>query len=113
MPTAVRFSPDGRVFVAEKNGVIKVYDNLDGHDAHGLRGPADERRLLGHGPAGPGPAAELPDEPYVYVLYTYDGPIGGRRRALERRLARRRPGHDRRVPGERAASRLRAPTATL
>src|SRR5258707_1007555 len=27
-PTAVRFSPDGRVFVAEKSGLIKVFDNL-------------------------------------------------------------------------------------
>ena len=27
-PTAVRFSPDGRVFVAEKSGIIKVFDNL-------------------------------------------------------------------------------------
>ena len=28
LPTVVRFSPDGRVFVAEKGGVIKVYDSL-------------------------------------------------------------------------------------
>ena len=27
-PTAVRFASDGRVFVAEKSGVIKVFDNL-------------------------------------------------------------------------------------
>ena len=27
-PTALRFSPDGRIFVAEKNGRIKVFDNL-------------------------------------------------------------------------------------
>ena len=27
-PTVVRFSPDGRVFVAEKSGLIKVFDNL-------------------------------------------------------------------------------------
>ena len=27
-PTAVRFSPDGRVFVAEKSGLIKVFANL-------------------------------------------------------------------------------------
>src|SRR5215211_21600 len=27
-PTAVRFAPDGRVFVAEKRGVIKVFDSL-------------------------------------------------------------------------------------
>jgi hypothetical protein len=27
-PTAVRFADDGRVFVAEKRGVIKVFDSL-------------------------------------------------------------------------------------
>ena len=27
-PTAVRFSADGRVFVAEKSGVIKIFDGL-------------------------------------------------------------------------------------
>ena len=27
-PTAVRFAPDGRVFVAEKGGIVKEYDNL-------------------------------------------------------------------------------------
>ncbi|MCI0670802.1 MAG: PQQ-dependent sugar dehydrogenase, partial [Myxococcaceae bacterium] len=28
LPTVVRFAPDERVFVAEKNGRIKVFDNL-------------------------------------------------------------------------------------
>ena len=28
-PTAVRFAPNGMVFVAEKNGKIEVYENLD------------------------------------------------------------------------------------
>src|ERR671930_1038443 len=27
-PTAIRFSADGRVFVAEKSGLIKVFDSL-------------------------------------------------------------------------------------
>src|SRR5919205_271507 len=27
-PTVVRFSPDGRVFVGEKSGLVKVFDNL-------------------------------------------------------------------------------------
>ena len=27
-PTVVRFSPDGRIFVAEKSGIIKVYASL-------------------------------------------------------------------------------------
>src|SRR5689334_12421549 len=28
LPTAVRFSPDGKVFVAEKSGLIKVFDSI-------------------------------------------------------------------------------------
>ncbi len=28
LPTALEFSPDGRVFVAEKRGTIKVYSSL-------------------------------------------------------------------------------------
>src|SRR3712207_2873007 len=28
-PTSVRFSPDGRVFVAEKRGTVKVFDGLE------------------------------------------------------------------------------------
>ncbi len=39
-PTAVRFSPDGRVFVAEKAGKILVYDNLDDPSPEYLRRPA-------------------------------------------------------------------------
>ena len=39
-PTAVRFAPDGRVFVAEKSGLIKVFDALDDTLADRLRRPA-------------------------------------------------------------------------
>ena len=28
LPTVVRFSPDGRVFVAEKSGLVKVFDSM-------------------------------------------------------------------------------------
>ena len=74
-PTAVRFSPDGRVFVAEKGGLIKVFDSLSDTDADGLRRPQHE------GPRLLGPRAcsawrwtrTSPTRPYVYVLYTYDG----------------------------------------
>ena len=72
-PTAVRFSPDGRVFVAEKSGVIKVFADLDdptptlfadlGEEVHNFW----DRGLLGLA-LDPG----FPAEPYLYVLYTYD-----------------------------------------
>lgn len=77
-PTAVRFSPDGRVFVAEKSGIIKVFDSLSDSlptvfadlrtNVHNYW----DRGLLG---LALDPA--FPTRPYVYVLYTYDGPIGG------------------------------------
>jgi len=76
-PTVVRFAPDGRVFVAEKAGLVKVFD-----------GPGDstpsvvadlrtnvhdpiERGLLGLA-LDPG----FPANPYLYVLYTYDHVLG-------------------------------------
>ena len=78
-PTAIEFSPDGRVFVAEKSGIIKVFDgvndttptifadlrtNTHNYWDRGLLGMAlDPQFTTGR--------------PYVYVLYTYDGNIGG------------------------------------
>jgi glucose/arabinose dehydrogenase len=77
-PTAVRFSPDGRVFVAEKSGIIKVFDSLSDSSPTvftDLRTNVHnywDRGLLGLA-LDPG----FPTRPYVYVLYTYDGSIGG------------------------------------
>jgi glucose/arabinose dehydrogenase len=77
-PTAVRFSPDGRVFVAEKSGVIKVFDNLSDPTPvvfADLRTQVHnywDRGLLDIALA-PG----FPADPWVYALYTFDAPIGG------------------------------------
>jgi len=78
-PTAVQFAADGRIFVAEKSGLIKVF--------HGLSDPSPtvfadlrtqvhnfwDRGLLG--------IALDPQfssgRPYVYVLYTHDAAVGG------------------------------------
>jgi glucose/arabinose dehydrogenase len=80
-PTAIRFAADGRVFVAEKSGNIKVFDNLadttptvfsalqtNVHNFwdRGLLGLALDPSLTG----GTG------NGPYVYVLYAYDHILG-------------------------------------
>ncbi len=78
-PTNLRFSPDGRVFVSEKSGLIKEFDNFSDTTAtivadlttnvhnywdRGLLGMAlDPQFTTGR--------------PYIYVLYTYDAGIGG------------------------------------
>jgi uncharacterized repeat protein (TIGR01451 family) len=72
-PTAVKFAADGRVFVAEKSGLVKVFDNLSDPSPTvfaDLRTPVYDywdRGLLGlelH--------PDFPATPYVYVLYSLD-----------------------------------------
>src|SRR3954468_23908638 len=77
-PTAIRFAPDGRVFVAEKSGLVKVFDSLSDPQPDvfaDLRTQVHnfwDRGLLGMA-LDPG----FPERPYVYVLYTHDAAIGG------------------------------------
>jgi glucose/arabinose dehydrogenase len=76
-PTRFQFAPDGRVFVAEKSGIIKVFDGVDDRtpttfaDLRTNTYDFWDRGLLGMvlDPA-------FPTRPYVYVLYTYDAPPG-------------------------------------
>ena len=80
-PTAMRFAADGRVFVTEKGGAIKIFDDLSDptpttytglltnvHDFwdRGLLGLALDPSLTGGSGTGS----------YVYVLYSYDHVLG-------------------------------------
>jgi glucose/arabinose dehydrogenase len=77
-PTAVAFSPDGRVFVAEMSGIIKVFDNISDTapdvfaDLRTNVHEVGERGLLGMA-VNP----NFPSDPYVHVVYSYDADIGG------------------------------------
>src|SRR4051812_12988119 len=77
-PTSVRFSPDGRVFVAEKSGLIKVYSSLSDPTPTTF---ADLRTQVydywDRGLLGLALDPDFPQQPYVYALYSYDAPIGG------------------------------------
>jgi glucose/arabinose dehydrogenase len=77
-PTAVRFSSDGRVFVAEKSGLVKVFDNLSDTTPTVF---ADLRTQVHNfwdrGLLDVALAPGFPTDPWVYVLYTFDAAIGG------------------------------------
>ncbi len=77
-PTTVQFSRDGRVFVAEKSGLIKVFDDLSDTTPTTF---ADLRTKVynswDRGLLGMVLDPDFPTNPYVYVLYTHDAPIGG------------------------------------
>jgi glucose/arabinose dehydrogenase len=77
-PTVLQFASDGRIFVGQKNGVIKVFQSLSDTNPvtfADLSTKVDDywdRGLLGL--ALP---PDFPTNPSVYVLYAYDAPIGG------------------------------------
>jgi glucose/arabinose dehydrogenase len=76
-PMNIEFAPDGRIFVAEKAGRIRVFDSIADPtpalfaDLSAVVHNQHDRGLLGlalH--------PDFPAQPYVYVLYTYDAPPG-------------------------------------
>jgi glucose/arabinose dehydrogenase/PKD repeat protein len=76
-PTVVRFSADGRIFVAEKRGVIKVFDTLaDTSPTVFADLNVNVYNFWDRGLLGMALAPNFPTDPYVYVLYTYDHELG-------------------------------------
>jgi glucose/arabinose dehydrogenase len=77
-PTNVEFAPDGRVFVTEKRGVIKVFDGLDDPSATVF---ADLRTRVfngwDRGMLGLAIAPDYTTDPAIYVSYTLDQKPGG------------------------------------
>src|SRR3712207_2613513 len=77
-PSNVEFSRDGRVFVAEKSGLIKVFDGLSDTTPTTF---ADLRTKVHNfwdrGLLGLTLAPNFPSDPHVYVLYTHDAAVGG------------------------------------
>ncbi len=77
-PTAVAFAPDGRMFVAEKSGLSKLFD------APGDPTPVifanlrtNVHNFWDRGLATLALHPAFPAQPYVYVGYTLDAAIGG------------------------------------
>ncbi len=77
-PSAIAFSPDGRIFVAEKRGIIKVFDSLADTAPDTF---ADLRtevyNFWDRGLLGLTLHPNFPATPYVYALYTRDALPGG------------------------------------
>ena len=77
-PTVAQFAPDGRIFVGQKNGVIKVFSSLtDTNPVTFADLSAEVDDYWDRGLLGLTLDPNFPTRPYVYVLYTYDAAIGG------------------------------------
>lgn len=83
-PTAVRFAANGMVFVAEKNGKIEVYENLEDETPELFKNLTVETYDHGdRGLLGLAIDPEFPVKPYVYALFTYDHVLGSSEPAPE------------------------------
>jgi glucose/arabinose dehydrogenase/PKD repeat protein len=77
-PTVVQFAPDGRIFVGQKNGVIKVFSSLTDTNPVTFADLSTEvDDYWDRGLLGLALDPNFPTKPYIYVLYTYDAAIGG------------------------------------
>ncbi|MFI6761413.1 PQQ-dependent sugar dehydrogenase [Micromonospora sp. NPDC050417] len=76
-PTNIEFAPDGRVFVTEKGGQIKVFDDLaDPTPTIFADLSTNVHNQWDRGLLGLALPPDFPTTPWVYVLYTYDAPPG-------------------------------------
>ena len=78
-PTTFRIAPDGRVFVAQKNGRISVYDSFDDTEPElfaDLRKRVYDERDRGLLGLALDPRFAQPQHRYVYALYTFDHELG-------------------------------------
>jgi glucose/arabinose dehydrogenase/PKD repeat protein len=77
-PTVIQFAPDGRIFVGQKNGVIKVFQSLtDTNPVTVADLSAEVDDYWDRGLLGLALDPNFPTNPYIYVLYAFDAPIGG------------------------------------
>jgi glucose/arabinose dehydrogenase len=77
-PTSIAFAPDGKVFVGEKSGIIKVYSSLSATTPTVFADLRTEtHNWWDRGLESVAVDPNFPTNPYVYVSYTYDAKIGG------------------------------------
>jgi glucose/arabinose dehydrogenase len=77
-PSTLEFAPDGKLFVAERNGRVLEFDSLEDQTPTLVLSILDKAMAKGdRGILGMKLDPEYPAKPYIYLSYTYDAPIGG------------------------------------
>ena len=73
-PTAIDFAPDGRMFVSQQNGVVRVYENGNLLSQPFIDISARVNNVQDRGLLGIAVHPQFPVQPYVYLLYTFEDP---------------------------------------
>jgi glucose/arabinose dehydrogenase len=73
-PTTIAWAPDGRMFIAQKDGQVRVFQNGVLLPTPFIDLSAEVNDYWDRGLLGIAIHPDFPDTPYVYLLYTYDPP---------------------------------------
>ncbi len=73
-PTAFAFAPDGRIFVAEKGGLVRVIDRNGLQAQPWLDISGKVNTFFDRGLDGIAVDPRWPSAPYVYLAYSYEPP---------------------------------------
>ncbi|MBC9732555.1 PQQ-dependent sugar dehydrogenase [Nocardioides marmotae] len=75
-PTAVDFGPAGEIFVADKAGVVRVWESPEAQPVQVVDLSTEVHNLYDRGLLGLAVDPGFPERPYLYVLYAYDHVLG-------------------------------------
>ena len=73
-PVGFDFAPDGRIFIAQKNGIVRVFENGTLLATPFIDITAEVNNVNDRGLLGIAVHPQFPTLPYIYLLYTYDPP---------------------------------------
>ena len=73
-PVAIEFAPDGRMFIAEKAGVVRIFENGQLQESPFIDISAQVNNVRDRGLMGIAVHPDFPSIPYVYLSYVYDPP---------------------------------------
>ena len=76
-PTAVQFAANGQIFVAQKGGQIYSFNSSGGSKTLFADLSTSVQDFWDRGLLGLALPPNYPTDPSVYVLYTFDAPVGG------------------------------------
>ena len=73
-PTTIAYAPDGRLFIGQKDGRVRVFQNGNLLAADFVNISGEVNNYEDRGLLGVAVHPNFPTQPYVYLLYTYDPP---------------------------------------
>ena len=73
-PVGFDFAPDERIFIAQKNGIVRVFENGTLLSTPFIDISAEVNNINDRGLLGIAVHPQFPTLPYIYLLYTYDPP---------------------------------------